>query len=375
MPKPGWYQFHIPIGWEYYTMLLVSQEEKPKMTSRTYIIIACMVCLVVLACESTYAIPAFARREGVQCQMCHFRLPELNEDGHAYLRRGLREEPGDMTEEMGQMGEMPEEEQSKTPTAATSRPLGVPLPLSWADYLTVMGHHMFVAQKNAKAEFDAGMIDVWAAGPLNLHWSGLANPSFDIQNGGSDVDQAYGQYITRWTEQFGSVRFGQMYPFAILFNQGGPSMPLSTPVVLSTSGDTGNAWTPVSVLRGVEIGAVDLPHWNAYLGAAQPQPETGESTHAEGGISDAGMGSDQHIDLYASSEFLFGKDGNSLTLYGYWGKADLPPAGDEHSFHRVGVFGNIYGSSTKGVVGYLTGKDDTVDGRSLDNSGYFLLAE
>jgi len=29
----------------------------------------------------------------MSCQMCHFSLSELNEDGHDYASRGLREEP------------------------------------------------------------------------------------------------------------------------------------------------------------------------------------------------------------------------------------------------------------------------------------------
>ena len=43
----------------------------------------------LLQFRSSQAVPAFARREGVKCQMCHFRLPELNEDGHSYIRRGF----------------------------------------------------------------------------------------------------------------------------------------------------------------------------------------------------------------------------------------------------------------------------------------------
>ena len=37
----------------------------------------------ILQVQSSDAVPAFARREGAKCQMCRFRLPELNEDGHA----------------------------------------------------------------------------------------------------------------------------------------------------------------------------------------------------------------------------------------------------------------------------------------------------
>ena len=327
--------------------------------------IALMLALSLIDARHTQALPAFARREGVQCQMCHFRMPELNEDGHAYVRRGLREQP------RGKMGGMPEasgmtmpvgEQPAKTPVAAITRPLGQPLSLQWADYLTIMGHHMFVAERGSRAKFDAGVIDLWAAGPLDRHWSGLANPSFNIEEGGSDVEQAYGQYITQWSERFGSARFGQVMPFAVLFNQGGPSMPLSTPVVLSTPPDTGTTWTPTSLVRGLEIGAVNLPRWNAYVGVGQP--------HLEAPGNDA-----RHTDIYASAEYLVGQQGNSLTAYGYWGKASLSPDDTDRRFHRLGLFANVYGKNTKATAGYLTGSDDAAAGRSLDNSGYFLLAE
>jgi len=293
--------------------------------------------------------------------MCHFRIPELNDDGHAYLRRGLREEPGGG---MGKMGAMGTGQEPKTPVAAESRPLGQPLTLQWADYLTVMGHHTFIAEKDARATFDAGGIDIWAAGPFNKQWSALANPSFDIENGGSSVDQAYGQYISHWDTQFVSGRAGQLLPFSILFNQGGPSMPLSTPLILSTSPDTGTSWTPATLVRGLETGGINLPKWNVYMGVGQPHLET------------TLPGDVRHTDVYGSGEWLFGTSGNSLTIYGYSGKAFLSPSAPGQSFHRIGLFGNGYfGKKTKAVLGYMTGSDKDVNNLSLDNSGYFALGE
>jgi hypothetical protein len=353
-------------------------------------LLCCLIIFYVIDAPAAQAIPAFARREGVKCQMCHFRLPELNEDGHAYLRRGLREEPpgamGGMGESgkqsrpdekkappsaMGNMGQsgktemsgMQKDMPSKAPDAATPRPLGEPLPVNWANYLTIMGHHTFTAQTGEEPSFDAGAIDLWVAGPTDHRWSALANPSFDIQNGGSSVDQAYGQFITHWDARFQSARFGQTLPLAILFNQGGPSMTLSTPAVLSTGPDTGTSWTPATLLRGAEFGAVNLPRWNAYVGAGQP--------HLEG----AATGSEAHTDIYASAESLIGKNGDSLTLYGYSGRAWLSPTARERDFHRIGVFGNAYWTNTKAVVGYLTGRDKDTNNVSLKNSGYFVLGE
>ncbi len=131
----------------------------------------CLLLLVnilsFLQFASSQAVPAFARREGAKCQMCHFRLPELKEDGHSYIRRGLREKRGGMAPETGM--DMGTKGVAKTPVASTARPLGEALPLGWQDYLTVMGHHTYEVRRHEKAEFHPGMIDGWIGGPLDEH--------------------------------------------------------------------------------------------------------------------------------------------------------------------------------------------------------------
>jgi hypothetical protein len=288
-------------------------------------------------------------------------MPELNEDGRAYMRRGLREEPG------GEMSEMATEERERKPTqpAYTPRVLGEPLTLQWANYLSIMGHHMFIAERDERPTFDAGVVDLWAAGPFDTRWSALATPSFDIENGEAEVEQGYGHFITRWTDLFGSARFGQVLPFAVLLNQGGPRMPLTIPLVLSVPADTGSTWTPTTFVRGVELAGINSPLWNVYFGVGQPHLED----------MDEPPGFERHTDIYSSAEWIFDRRGNSLTFYGYWGSSLLSPVATNQPFHRLGFFGNIYGSHTKGVLGYLAGSDDSADDRSLDNSGYFLLIE
>lgn len=319
------------------------------MHQKWALIICWMLTICSLCIKSAHSIPAFARREHVQCQMCHFRMPELNQDGQNYALRGLREEP-----EMS----MP---------AKTEAPLGVPLNIDWAKYLTVMGHEDFIAATGQRPEFDAGTIDIWAAGPITNQWTGLANPSFDVENGGSGVDQAYGQFINKWSWRFDSGRFGQLQPFAILFNQGGPSMTLSTPLVLSTPTDTGSGWTPTTLLRGIEAGIVNTSRWNVYIGAAQPQPD--------GNSDDPGF--ENHTNVYSSGEWLIGSNGNSVSIYGYLGNAWLSPTASDESFHRIGFFANFYTRDvlTKASAGFLIGSDDDEANQSLDNSGFFVLGE
>jgi hypothetical protein len=86
-------------------------------------------------------------------------------------------------------------------------------------------------------------------------------------------------------------------------------------------------------------------------------------------------GFERHTDFYGSGEWIFTENGDSLTVYGYLGSAWLSPIAPDNSFHRWGLFGNVYGPSTKVTLGFLAGSDDDVMGRPLDNSGYFVLIE
>jgi len=352
-----------------------------------------VLALCLLSAPRAQAVPAFARREGVTCQMCHFRPPELNQDGHDYVRRGLREKPGGMgampsmgktpaprsTPEMPGMamppaagkpaGETPAIQSGSEmpgmavrPAAGKPAALGTPLALPEGEYWALLAHPGVVVQRGAEPEFQKGTIDLWLIGPRDSHWSAVANPNYDLDAEEFGWDQAYAQYITHWTSRFQSARVGRVVPLAILLNQGGPSMTLSAPVVLSTPADTGNPWTPSTLLRATEVGAVNLPQGSVYLGAGRPVLEDSEGVRA-------------HTDIYASAERLLGSAGDSLSAYGYWGKAQLSPGTRERGFHRVALFGNVYRRQQKWVAGYLSGRDTAAEGTRLDNSGWFLLGE
>ncbi len=331
-----------------------------KMKSALPCLLLLVAVLSLLLARSSQAVPAFARREGSSCsKMCHFRLPELNEDGHAYIRRGLREERAGMAPQTGM--DMGTKEVAKTPVASTVRPLGEPLPLDWRDYLTFMGHHTYEARRHAKAGFHAGMIDGWIGGPLDQRWSGVANFAFDIEAGGVEVEQAYAQFNTSWSPRFASLRFGQLLPFAVLFNGGGAVMPLSAPVVLETPSRARNPWVPATLLRGVEIGVVDLPTWNAYVGAGQPQIDV--------------LAGASHTDVYASAEYLIGQKGNACSGFVYKGEIAASPGQPSIDYERVALFANVYGPRTKGVLGLLGGRDKPAGEKSLNITGGFLLGE
>lgn len=299
------------------------------------------------------AVPSFARSAGYTCQSCHFRPAELNVTGQDYMQRGFREAP-------------PECPEDATQPFAAKRTLGLPLQISWANYLSIIGHHDFIAESHNRPQFDAGGIDLWIGGALDPHWSAIVNPAFDIENGGADVGLGYAQYVTRWADSFGTFRFGQTLPYAILYNQGGPTLFLSTPLVLSVPADTGNTWTPTSLLRGIELGGAGISRWNAYFGAATPSLDQSQTSLPD---------FQNNIDLTASGQWFTGYLDSSITAYGYWGHAWLSPTTTSAPFHRAGAFFNIYGPETKATVGYLAGSDRAADGRSLDNGGGFVMVE
>jgi len=316
------------------------------MKQQASVLWLCLGFLVILGNQSAQALPSFARHEQVSCQLCHTRMPEMNDEGRAYLLRGLRESSAGTTK------------------AATQPTLGEPTPIQWSNYLSLVAHPGLSFAKGAREQITSGGFDLVAAGPLDQHWSGVVNPSFDTAGNTVSFPLAYGQYTTSGEEKFWTVRAGQFTPFALFLNQGGgPSMTLSTPTVLSNSATTGNTWTPTTPLQGIELGAVDLPHGSAYLGVAQPN---------------LGPTPEPNTDLYASVEYLLGQTKDSVTAFGYWGNATLMPAANvtvHKHFDRVGGFANVYFPNSKIVAGYLTGGDRDVNGDSLNSNGYFLLGE
>lgn len=295
------------------------------------------------------AVPAFARREESQCQMCHYRMPELNGDGNAYIRRGLREDQGGSKSwfDMSERGAKPAE-------------LGDATALAWQNYLSVLGHPTIEAARGDKTVFNPGAVEAWLGGPVNAHWSAFAIIGFDLETGEAGVEQAYAQFNSSVSEKFISVRAGQMLPLAVYFNGGGVGMPLSAPVALEAATGDANPWTATTLLRGAEVGAVDMAKWNVYGGVVQPQLE--------------GMDGVTHTDFYGSAEYIVKDDGSAISAFGYVGK--IPgSSGQEVDYDRAAVFASFYLPRTKAMLGGLWGKDKPTGLADFNSKGAFGQAE
>ena len=122
--------------------------------------------LALLRLRTSQAVPAFARRESAKCQMCHFYLPELNEDGHSYIRRGLREEREGMAHGHGDArggegsGRFECSSAGRSPAAGMAR-----LP-------DTDGAPDLRSSTHEKAAVHPGEVEAWIGGPLDQHLVG-----------------------------------------------------------------------------------------------------------------------------------------------------------------------------------------------------------
>jgi hypothetical protein len=262
--------------------------------------------------------------------MCHWQQNALNATGKEYLRRGVRlaSEQADVT----------------TPEMKLSQ------------YASLALAPALTAVEGDGTRFSAGDAVLWLAGPVDSHFSALAETEFKIDDGEVEVEEIYAHFVTDSGSDYFSARMGQFQPFLFLAQVSGPPrITLSRPAVMSGRATNGNSFRPRSRLRGVEIGTVNAPV-SAYLGLGN-----GPGQNA----------SDNHMDIYATVEREIGTQGSSVGVWGYWGEAVLA-GGFRDSFNRYGILGNYTAARTRVVGAYLLGDNEDPSGVDLDNNGWFI---
>jgi hypothetical protein len=114
---------------------------------RTIIFLLAGVMLALLFCQSLEAIPAFARKHGFNCNMCHVAFPKLNDFGQRFRDNGYQIP--------GQAG------REKT-VFETSIPIAL---------RTSAGHTLYKSEGNTTAGFHLYGLDLLAAGVLHKNIS------------------------------------------------------------------------------------------------------------------------------------------------------------------------------------------------------------
>ena len=327
-----------------------------------------MRCLVLVALAlavgvPSYAIPAFARKYGFNCEMCHISWPKLNDFGQKFRMNGYQI-PGQESSEKDIM-ELP----------------AIPLSMrTQAGYTSDSFSPEGVEDETN--QFQVNGLDVLGAGVLGVN-KGFFLAYLPQITGGSGVEaqdaemeQAnviFSRLGSTWANgrvgrfegaqvAFSAVRSITLSPYEIYEFNGSPGV--------SAAGTAGSLNT--FSLAGANDG-IELTGW----GRSPWQYAFGFVNGSRGNNSD-----DSPADFYARGVYVIGPGfgqtaGQRFGLTAHMGKARPAGGGKRRSFNRLGLDANLNKLPFNAQFQWITGRDDKEfnvfnPGKNYKFSGGFL---
>jgi len=317
----------------------------------------CVLAVVGATAQPASAISAWSRRYGADCSMCHWRVNRLNETGKEFLRRGHRL-PGEGSEAEGK---------------------AIPIDQYWSltQKIRFADLENIDPSKNTNSRFDVEAFSLYVGGPLDEKYSFFTEQYLHESNkSGADREklaESYLQWNSSTTDDYTSIRAGQMQPYLLHYHEIGGRLPISRPVVLNDAvasvrvGTTSDGAPLYNIFRprqrnyGIEV----AHNWSEQKTYAALGVVNGTG-HAPANIPFDPNGSK---DVYLTVEKTFDAAGSSVGLYSYWGEAVLSPGqstapqevgGPEVDFRRIGLVGNYTKSNWSLVGGLIWGEDDVL---------------
>lgn len=281
------------------------------------------------------AIPAWSRKLGASCNLCHYpNVPRLNTFGQRYRNAGYRTE-----DEMNKYQDI----------------------TKVGDFLALRARVRYT-YKNRQGQsdqngFSLNDVTFFYAGALAKNFSAFTET--EIEGEGGEVvplGQIFG-YYGDWNN-FGSFRVGQMHTLTRV-GWGGFDRPtgISTPLVLSTTFTKPFGGAPFKLT--VDERALELAY---VFGNSKILGQALNGVNADGsGTSSPALGNNQK-DFLLAYQYLLGDIASGLTAFGYQGQVlDVPEgvAGDARvKFYRFGVsLDYVFDSGFEIQSGYVRGID------------------
>lgn len=304
-----------------------------------------MVITMTAISAPVNAVAAWARRYGVDCSMCHWRLNRLNQTGRMFLLRGHRM-PGDKgwSEDKKDLG----------------------------DYVTLTSKIRYIvdrdrsATENIATEFDIEAFSLYTGGPIEKNWSYFVEQYFSERSGTttrSKLADAYAFYNSDPDDDtWFYARAGQIYPYQIYYYGSGGRLSIGRPSVINDVAGLGNNYTPRDRAYGVSVGRVTQ---SGFLG------ELGIINGAGGNKTPNIRENNNHKDAYLTLEKVLDSNGSSLGAYAYKGEFKVSDTFTD-KFDRFGLVGNYTNATTSIMGGALWGSHDLVAGGERDAFGYYL---
>jgi len=305
---------------------------------------------VFILCQSLAAIPAFARKHGFNCNMCHTAYPKLNDFGQRFRDNGYQ---------------IPGQSGREKTVFESSIPLAV---------RTTAGHSLDKSKPGTTAGFGLYGLDLLAAGVLHKNISFLFvytpridEPAADYRGQENGTNPAQTAAIESASLVFSNLigeklnlRIGRFEPDYHLFSSKRPYY-IMQPYEIYAFAPGGNPFVFADNQIGIEASGRFKPGLKYGLGLI----------NGTGGVPDNNTGKDVYITLSKT----FGKGdgqtaGQRLGIFGYFGRqpTDLTDTvvgatgetngRDNKSFYRVGGNLSLNWKMVNLQVLVLKGSDD-----------------
>lgn len=298
---------------------------------RSALLVVAALELLVRATHAQ-AIPAWSRRYGAPCGLCHqYPSLQLTGDGLDFLRRGHRMK-GDGFDK---------------------------------DLTHLLSSHVewqYEVKEEESTAFQEPDFHLHGGGALSSHFSAYVDANL-----GNDLEVAYLEYAAeRGDDAHFTARAGKITPTLVRNYGNGLIASVSTPLILTNATLGDNPFTPARDSFGVDVGA----RWKGLF--VQGGVLNGENTPGQANVGN-------HKDVYGTAELNL-KDGVSgIGVLYYRGGYDIgdPAAGAAlfDRYERVGAFGNLTRSRYRLAAAYLYGRDRVAGLPDRSLRGFYVQVE
>lgn len=339
---------------------------------------AYLILIALFSTRTIWALPQFARKYNVSCNMCHSAVPKLNEFGYKFRAIGFR-----MPNEMG---EVPAEGKSPLENWTGFR-AGIEAYVS-----RVIDRQTQETSQTGGIRFDEAAIHP-VTGSWGRHWGTSAE--FAITRSGEiEIEQSYARYVFGEEDSFGSIRAGIFHALEG-FGAADRTIGISSPLIQSSSSFRDATRTLYTPLEPSAAG-ITAAYWfqNTYatlnlLNRIGPKTARGEVEASYLSPQSQSVG-----DVAVSINHIFDHKGagSGVSVTYYLGQSTLPidsegyAAGTnvatyKNNFHRVQAHANYFLSPRWNVMaGAGWGKDQAPDATAgvrsnLESYGCFVGLE
>lgn len=300
--------------------------------------------LIAVTTQPSWAIPAFARKYGFTCGMCHIVWPRLNDFGQKFRANGYQ---------------IPGQEALEKPIWQLAGP---PLALR-----TMAGYTSDQFTPNGAEpetnQFQVNGLDVLAGGILGLN-KGFFLAYLPQIEGGNGMEPQTGEteqanvIFTHLAGTWLNVRVGRFEGAYVPFSQL-RSITISPYEIYNFTGSPGvsaadttgslNAFAIADTATGVQVSGWGRSPWHYYFGLVNGSRENGTN--------------DAPSDIYLRGAYVIGQGfgqstGQRIGATAYFGQARPVGGGDREGFSRLGFDANLNYSPYNAELQFVSGRDN-----------------